>query len=101
MGTFRTIKAMLYCAVAGTANPMPSYASSAGSVMGNLIDQLVKIFPMAGVVFALVGVFNFFIAMKNDNPEKKNSAVMELLIAVVLIGFKAIWDGLGLKQYLG
>lgn len=70
-----------------------SATSTAGGVMKQVVEIVVDIFPLFGGIFILLGVFTLFMAIKTDQPEKKNTAIMDIAIGSIMIVFRAfVWD---------
>lgn len=69
-------------------------ATLAKAVMKGVISIIVDIFPLFGAVFVLLGVFTLFMAIKTDQPEKKNTGIiMDIAIDAIMIVFKAfVWN---------
>ncbi len=75
-------------------------ATSASTVMSKVIDVIVDVFPLFGAIFVLLGVFTLFMAIKTDQPEKKNTAIMDIAIGSIMIVFKVfVWNQI--KSALG
>lgn len=68
-------------------------ATSAESVMSGVVDIIVDIFPLFGTVFILLGVFTLFMAIKTDQPKKKNTGIKDIAIGAIMIVFKVfVWE---------
>jgi len=89
-------------ALAGVGvSPVMAFATSPASkkdpatTVRSIADVLVKIFPLIGIFFVLVGAFKWVMAYRQDNPEAQAGAVKDLVVGVVFLVFDAfIWVAL-------
>lgn len=66
---------------------------SAGSMVTNIAEVVVDIFPLIGIFFVISGVFKLVMAYRNDQPEAQTAAAKDIVIGVVFILFKVfIWE---------
>ena len=69
--------------------------STADSLVMNIADLVVGIFPLIGVFLILVGGFKIFMAYRNNQPEEQTSAAKDIVIGAVLIVFRAfVWTAI-------
>lgn len=79
-------------AMSGMAQTASATATASG-VMKQVVEIVVDIFPLFGGIFILLGVFTLFMAIKTDQPEKKNTAIMDIAIGSIMIVFRAfVWS---------
>lgn len=96
-GTMKAFMQKLSAAAMISMSGMSTMASAtaASSIMKQIVEIIVDIFPLFGGVFILLGVFSLFMAIKTDQPEKRNTAIMDIAIGSAMIVFRTfIWDRL-------
>ena len=83
------------------ASPLSAFAAgedgdtpSADSIVGEFIGILLTIFRYVGIVLLVVGIVQFVMATKDDNPEAKVKATTMAIVSVILITLKFIVSGL-------
>lgn len=70
-----------------------SATNTASGVMKQVVEVVVDIFPLFGGIFILLGVFTLFMAIKTDQPEKKNTAIMDIAIGSIMLVFRVfVWN---------
>lgn len=58
----------------------------------SIIEDIMKLFPWIGVIFAVWGGVRIILALRNDgNPEAINGGARDLIVGIALIVFKAMF----------
>lgn len=79
---------------------LPVFADQASTLVGTLIDIVCKIFMYIGILLSVWSVGMLVLAFKNEDADSKSRAMMLLVVSCVLIGIKALVDGLHLKELI-
>lgn len=98
-------------AMAGTAvatvlsTKMPVFASfeayngtSSNSIMSGAVKLFSTIGTYGGGLYAIVAVFTLVLAIRNEDNEGRNKAILNLLAAIALLSMGAILTLFGLKS---
>jgi hypothetical protein len=82
----------------------PAYASGQGIVTGTsdqifkkFIGEILKLATYVGVGMLAWGVISFFMAMRNEEAEKKTAAIFNIVAGIGIIGVKAILTAVGIS----
>ena len=74
--------------------------STISEILGNMISVVGTIFTAVGIILAVYSVGQLILAFKNEDPDSKSRASTLLVVAIILIAFPAIVEGLDLTSYL-
>lgn len=66
------------------------------TVIGGILDVIFKIALYIGIVIAVVGVFSFILAFKDDNAEAQSRGIRLAIVGCALIGLKVLVELTGL-----
>ena len=69
---------------------------NADSSMGALVGAIRKLFTLVGGALGAWGVGMFALAVKNEEPESKQKAIMCILAGIVLMSLKIILTSVGI-----
>ncbi len=82
---------MCYCPMVFAANTVDT-----DKLVGRILGFIIKIFFYVGVILLLWAIGQLVFAFKNDDPDSKQKAAMLLVVAIILMGIKPVFDSLGL-----
>lgn len=68
----------------------------AHSVIKNAVAQILTLVGYIGIILAVWGAVQFFLALKNEDSDSKSRAGMTIVCGAALIGIKPIVNQLGL-----
>ena len=86
---------VLGCAAMGIAQ-VGFCSTTPGSIVSNLVNQIVSMMGLVGVVVCVIGVAKFALAMKDENPDGQTRAVYYAIAGAILIGIGPIINGTGI-----
>lgn len=67
--------------------------ADAESMVGNIAEVVVNIFPLIGLFFVISGVFKLIMAYRNDQPEAQTAAAKDIVIGAVFLAFRIfVWN---------
>ena len=69
--------------------------TSIKSIMGSVIGVIITVAQYLGLLLAIWGLVMFGLAMKNEDAESKNKALMAVIAGVVLISIKFVLQAVG------
>lgn len=70
--------------------------TDANAMLGNIIDFILTIANLLGTVFIVVGVFQFALAFKDENPDAKARATTFLIAGIIIFGLKLFLTNAGI-----
>lgn len=78
------------------ATPTIAHATTATkgqatSLIFEIVDRVVSIFPFIGIFFIVSGAFKLVMAYRNDQPEAQAGAAKDIVIGVVFVAFKVLF----------
>ena len=83
---------------------MPMAAGFLNGALKALVNKLVDIFSevikVVGVMMLVVAIFQFFLALMQQNPDGKNTAAQHIAISLSLISMKTFFQSLNLASLL-
>lgn len=91
--------AMSFCLVVLSCCPVLFAANttvSADDLVGTILGFIVKIFFYIGVILLLWAIGQLVLAFKNDDADSKSKAAMLLVVSIILMVIKPVFDGLGI-----
>lgn len=63
------------------------------TLVKEVINIVVKMFPYVGAFFIVAGLFKLFLAYRNDQPEAQAGAAKDIVIGAVFVVFAVFaWD---------
>lgn len=81
---------------AAAATTVVTTGLSTGKIVGGILDVIFEIAMYIGIVLGVIGVFQFIMAMKDDNAEQQTRGIRLAIIGIALIGLKALIELTGL-----
>ena len=66
------------------------------AMVGAFADVILEVAKYTGMVILIIGVVNFFLAMKDDNAEAQSRAIRLAVIGACLAGLKALLTTIGI-----
>lgn len=67
----------------------------AESLVQQIAEIVIKIFPLVGAFFVISGAFKLFMAYKDGQGEAQNAAVKDIVIGAVFLAFRLfVWKPL-------
>lgn len=90
---------------AAAVGAMSNVALAAGqadakSLINSIIEVICFIVKIIGILWAFWGAIQFIMAQRNDDPEGKNKAAMQVGTGAVLVAAEWIVDKINITQYL-
>lgn len=83
----------------------PAFAVEGEQTVKDILTEMISIvglvFSAVGVILAVYSVGQLVLAFKNEDADSKSRASTMLVVAVILIAFPAIVDGLNLVDKIG
>lgn len=74
--------------------PMTVFAADpTKKIIGKVLGIVCTVFLYVGVFFLAVGIGNLISALKQEDGDRQQKAITGIVIAVVMIGLKAILNG--------
>lgn len=83
---------MCYCPMVLAADT----TVDADKLVGRILGFIIKIFFYVGVILLLWAIGQLVFAFKNDDADSKTKAAMLLVVSVILMAIKPVFDSLGL-----
>lgn len=71
-------------------------SSNAKTDGGNVAALLLQMIKYSGIIIIVWGLFDFAMAMKNEQPEKKEPAIIKIVIGCFLFGISTFLKGAGI-----
>lgn len=98
--------ALMLAAVTFMLIVRPAFAEVAGQqTVKDILEEMISIvglvFSAVGVILAVYSVGQLVLAFKNEDADSKSRASTMLVVAVILIAFPAIVNGLDLVDKIG
>lgn len=59
-------------------------------VVGGILDVIFEIAMYIGIVLGVIGVFQFIMAMKDDNAEQQTRGIRLAIVGIALIGLRIL-----------
>ncbi len=90
---------MSFCLVVLGCCPMLFAADapvSASDLVGTILGFIVKIFFYIGVILLLWAIGQLVLAFKNDDADSKSKAAMLLVVSIILMVIRPVFNSLGL-----
>lgn len=69
-------------------------------ILGNMISIVGTIFTAVGIILGVYSIGQLVLAFKNEDADSKSRASTLLVVAIILIAFPTIVEGLDLVKYL-
>lgn len=83
----------------------PAFAVEGEQTVKDILTEMISIvglvFSAVGVILAVYSVGQLVLAFKNEDADSKSRASTMLVVAVILIAFPAIVEGLNLVDKIG
>ena len=73
-----------------TVTGMADGSTDAGQIIGSILGIILKVATFVGAAMLLWGLVMFGLAIKNDEPESKQKALMTAFAGVVLVTLRSI-----------
>ena len=97
--------ALMLAAVAFMLIVRPVFAVEGEETVKEILEEMISIvglvFSAVGVILAIYSVGQLVLAFKNEDADSKSRASTMLVVAVILIAFPAIVNGLNLVDKIG
>lgn len=90
----KTSLALSVASIGAINSPFAVTNANADSLMKSIIDKLLTLVVYVGVILAVWGIVQFFLALKNEDSDSKSRAGMTIVAGVALITIKTIISGL-------
>lgn len=65
-------------------------------LFGSMAEIIIKIAFYVGAIVAISGIFSLVVSYQTENPDGQTRAVRQIVVGVVLIGFRTILDIAGI-----
>lgn len=72
-----------------------NYEDTAEALVGNFINVIFFLFRMVGILLLAWSVAQLVMAFKNEDADSKTRSITLIVISVLLIALKSIFNGLG------
>lgn len=98
----REQKILTTAAAIGAASNVALAAGTddARSLVSSIVEVVCFIVKIIGLLWAFWGAIQFIMAQRNDDPEGKNKAAMQVGTGVALVAAEWIVDKINITQYL-
>lgn len=97
--------ALMLAAVTFMLIVRPAFAVEGEQTVKDILEEMISIvglvFSAVGVILAVYSVGQLVLAFKNEDADSKSRASTMLVVAVILIAFPAIVEGLNLVDKIG
>lgn len=97
--------ALMLAAVTFMLIVRPAFAVEGEDTVKDILEEMISIvglvFSAVGVILAVYSVGQLVLAFKNEDADSKSRASTMLVVAVILIAFPAIVNGLDLVDKIG
>lgn len=91
--------AMTFCLAVFGVCPMLFAADttvSADTLVGTILGFVVKIFFYIGIILLLWAIGQLVLAFKNDDADSKSKAAMLLVVSIILMVIRPVFDSLNI-----
>lgn len=77
----------------------PLAAADAGTIVTNAVGQILELVSYVGVILAVWGLVQFFLAVKNEDSDSKARAGMTIVCGAGLVGIRVFINALGIGSF--
>lgn len=74
-------------------------AADAGTIVTNAVGQILQLVSYVGIILAVWGLVQFFLAVKNEDSDSKARAGMTIVCGAGLVGIRVFINALGIGSF--